>query len=146
MKQDGDKLTGATVRNDNETAIQDGKVAGDEVSFTVARERDGRKVTAKYKGKIKGDSVKGTLESDWSGDWQTLEWEGTAPNDLPVTGMKHVPGVGGAFLLRAKSLGRLSAAAACTTKINEAGAAGQQGAFGCHECFQGATLVDKTLK
>ena len=77
MKQDGDKLTGATVRNDNETAIQDGKVAGDEVSFTVVRERDGRKVTAKYKGKIKGDSVKGTLESDWSGDWQTLEWEGT---------------------------------------------------------------------
>ncbi len=77
LKQEGDKLTGATVRNDNETAIQDGKIAGDQVSFTVVREREGRKVTAKYKGKVSGDNIKGTVESDWSGDWQTLDWEGT---------------------------------------------------------------------
>ena len=77
LKQDGNKLTGATVRNENETQIQDGKIAGDEITFTVIRERDGRKVTAKYKGKITGDTVKGKVESDWSGDWQTLDWEGT---------------------------------------------------------------------
>ena len=77
FKIDGDKLTGATVRNENETQIQDGKIAGDEITFKVIRERDGRKVTAKYKGKISGDTVKGKVESDWSGDWQTLDWEGT---------------------------------------------------------------------
>ena len=77
LKQDGNKLTGATVRNENETQIQDGKIAGDEITFTVIRERDGRKVTAKYKGKITGDTVKGKVESDWSGDWQTLDWEAT---------------------------------------------------------------------
>jgi hypothetical protein len=77
LKQDGDKLTGATVRNETETQIEDGKIAGDEISFKVIRERDGRKVTAKYKGKITGDTVKGKVESDWSGDWQTLDWEGT---------------------------------------------------------------------
>ena len=77
LKQDGDKLTGATVRNENETQIQDGHIAGDEISFKVIRDRDGRKVTAKYKGKITGDTVKGKVESDWSGDWQTLDWEGT---------------------------------------------------------------------
>jgi hypothetical protein len=77
LKQDGDKLTGATVRNENETQIQDGKIAGDEITFTVIRDRDGRKVTAKYKGKITGDTIKGKVESDWSGDWQTLDWEGT---------------------------------------------------------------------
>ena len=77
LKQDGDKLTGAAVRNENETHIQDGKIAGDEITFKVIRDRDGRKVTAKYKGKITGDTVKGKVESDWSGDWQTLEWEGT---------------------------------------------------------------------
>jgi hypothetical protein len=77
LKQDGDKLTGATVRNENETQIQDGKIAGDEISFNVIRDREGRKVTAKYKGKIIGDTVKGKVESDWSGDWQTLDWEGT---------------------------------------------------------------------
>jgi len=77
LKQDGDKLTGTTVRNENETEIQDGKIAGDEITFKVIRDRDGRKVTAKYKGKITGDTVKGKVESDWSGDWQTLDWEGT---------------------------------------------------------------------
>ena len=77
LKQDGDKLTGTTVRNENEAQIQDGKIAGDEITFKVIRERDGRKVTAKYKGKITGDTVKGKVESDWSGDWQTLDWEGT---------------------------------------------------------------------
>ncbi len=76
LKQEGDKLTGTTVRNENETQIQDGKITGDQLSFTVIRERDGRKVTAKYKGKISGDTLKGKVESDWSGDWQTLEWEG----------------------------------------------------------------------
>lgn len=76
LKQDGDKLTGVTVRNENETEIQDGKIAGDEITFKTIRERDGRKVTAKYKGKITGDTIKGNVESDWSGDWQTLDWEG----------------------------------------------------------------------
>jgi hypothetical protein len=77
LKQDGDKLSGATVRNENETQIEDGKIAGDEITFKVIRDRDGRKVTAKYKGKITGDTVKGKVESDWSGDWQTLDWEAT---------------------------------------------------------------------
>ncbi|HTG43694.1 MAG TPA: hypothetical protein VK633_04105 [Verrucomicrobiae bacterium] len=77
LKQNGDKLTGATVRNDNETEIQDGKIAGGEITFKVIRERDGRKVTGKYKGQITGDTIKGKVESDWSGDWQTLDWEGT---------------------------------------------------------------------
>lgn len=77
LKQDGDRLTGAAIRNENETPIEDGKIVGDEITFKVTRERDGRKVTAKYKGKITGDTLKGKVESDWSGDWQTLGWEGT---------------------------------------------------------------------
>src|SRR6476659_8876205 len=35
LKQDGDKLTGTTVRNGNETEIQDGRIAGDEITFRV---------------------------------------------------------------------------------------------------------------
>ena len=58
-------------------AVNRRKIAGDEITFKVIRDRDGRKVTAKYKGKITGDTVKGKVESDWSGDWQTLDWEGT---------------------------------------------------------------------
>jgi hypothetical protein len=76
LKQDGEKLIGALVRSENETQIEDGKIAADEISFKVIRDRDGRKVTAKYKGKITVDTIKGKVESDWSGDWQTLDWEG----------------------------------------------------------------------
>jgi hypothetical protein len=75
LKQDADQLTGAMVRNENE--IQDGKIDGDEIIFKVIRDRDGRKVTAKYKGRISGDTINGKVESDWSGEWQTLDWEGT---------------------------------------------------------------------
>jgi|SRR3954469_18872138 hypothetical protein len=77
LKQDGDKLTGAVVLNDNETAIQEGKIVGDNINFKVQRPRDGRTVTSKYKLKLSGDTLKGKVESDWSGDWQTLDWEGT---------------------------------------------------------------------
>lgn len=77
LQEQGDKLIGTVVRNSNETAIQDGKIEGENISFTVVRERDGRKVTGKYKAKVSGDTLKGKMESDWSGDWQTLDWEGT---------------------------------------------------------------------
>jgi hypothetical protein len=77
-KQDGEKLTGTVVRNDNEVAITEGKIVGDEISFLIIREREGRKITGKYKGKITGDTMKGKMESDWSGpnEWVTLDWEG----------------------------------------------------------------------
>ena len=77
LKQEGDKLTGAVVLNNNETAIQEGKIVGDNINFVVKRPRDGRTVTSKYKLKLSGDALKGKVESDWSGDWQTLDWEGT---------------------------------------------------------------------
>jgi lipopolysaccharide export LptBFGC system permease protein LptF len=77
LKQEGDKVTGTVKLNQNETQIQEGKVKGDEVSFIVKRDRDGRTVTSKYKLKLNGDALKGKVESDWSGDWQTLDWEAT---------------------------------------------------------------------
>jgi len=75
LKQEGDKLTGAVVLNQNETPIQEGVIAGDTINFKVLRQRDGRTVTSKYKLKLAGDALKGKVESDWSGDWQTLDWE-----------------------------------------------------------------------
>jgi len=77
LKQEGDKLTGAVVLNQNETPIQEGVIAGDNINFKVLRQRDGRTVTSKYKLKLTGDALKGKVESDWSGDWQTLDWEAT---------------------------------------------------------------------
>ena len=75
LKLDGDKLTGALVRGDQETKIEDGKFKDGEVSFKVTRERDGNKFTIKYSGKVSGDTIKGKTEVEIGGDTRTRDWE-----------------------------------------------------------------------
>ena len=76
LKLDGTKLTGVMPgRNNNETAIEDGKITGDEISFKVTREFNGNKVTAKYSGKISGDTIKGKIETDRGGQTNSRDWE-----------------------------------------------------------------------
>jgi hypothetical protein len=76
LKQEGERLTGKNVSQFGETDIQEGKVQGNDVSFRIVRERDGRSVTAKYRGKIQEDnSIKGQVESDWSGEVRRSDWE-----------------------------------------------------------------------
>src|SRR2546427_12260778 len=57
LKADGDKLTGSISApgrggQATDTEIGDGKLKGDEVSFTVTREFNGNKVVSKYNGKV----------------------------------------------------------------------------------------------
>ncbi|MGV3774099.1 MAG: hypothetical protein ACO1QB_14455 [Verrucomicrobiales bacterium] len=76
LKQEGDKLTGNTIRsNGDETPIKEGTVKGNEVSFKVVRERDGRSFTSAYNGKIEGDTIKGKVEVDWTGEKRSFDWE-----------------------------------------------------------------------
>ena len=70
------KLTGTiSGRQGAETAIENATLSGDDIAFTVTRERDGRKMTAKYAGKISGDVIKGKIERDFGGQPQTRDWE-----------------------------------------------------------------------
>jgi hypothetical protein len=67
LKAEGDKLTGelsAPGRGGEVAKIEigDGKLKGDEISFTVTREFNGNKIVTKYAGKISGDSIKGESE------------------------------------------------------------------------------------
>jgi hypothetical protein len=81
LKVEGDKLTGNVSMpgrqggQATETAISDGKVKGDEISFTVTREVNGNKFTAKYNGKVTGDAIKGKIESERNGQTQSRDWE-----------------------------------------------------------------------
>jgi len=76
LKLEGDKLTGAMLgRSGQETAITDAKCKDGEISFTVTREREGRKMTAKYSGKVSGDTIKGKIEFQREGQSQSREWE-----------------------------------------------------------------------
>ena len=65
FKVTDDKLTG-TVTNSlspGEAEINDGKVSGDEVSFSLKRNINGAETTVVWKGKISGDEIKFTRTS-----------------------------------------------------------------------------------
>jgi hypothetical protein len=80
LKQDGDKLTGTLSTpgrqgQANETAIGDGQVKANEVSFTVTREFNNNKFVSKYAGKVTGDTIKGTIETERGGNTRSRPWE-----------------------------------------------------------------------
>ncbi|MHB8522119.1 MAG: hypothetical protein ACYDH9_15345 [Limisphaerales bacterium] len=81
LKVDGEKVTGTLSApgrggQGSDTEISDGKLKGDEVSFTVNREFNGNKITFKYNGKIDGDTIKGKIEIQREGqDARSRDWE-----------------------------------------------------------------------
>ena len=61
LKQDGAKLTGkVTLPGGKSQEIQDGKVAGKEISFFIQPSPNGAKVH--HKGEVDGDTIKGKTE------------------------------------------------------------------------------------
>ena len=83
LKVDGAKVTGVLVApgrgggDPTETAIEEGKIAGDAISFNVTRTFQDNKFTTKYVGKLSGDTIKGTIEAPGrgGGDPQKRDWE-----------------------------------------------------------------------
>ncbi len=75
LKLDGEKLTGTVSGRGADTAIEDAKLNGDEISFQVTREFNGNKFTSKYTGKISGDTIKGKMEFERNGQAQSRDWE-----------------------------------------------------------------------
>ena len=81
LKTDGEKLTGALTMPGRqggdpvETAIGDGKVKGDEISFTITREFNNNKMVSKYSGKVSEDTIKGKIESERNGETTSRDWE-----------------------------------------------------------------------
>jgi hypothetical protein len=74
LKAEGEKLTGTVSGRQNDTAIEEGKIKGDEISFQVTREFNGNKVTTKYTAKVSGDLLKGKSESQRDGQPRTREF------------------------------------------------------------------------
>jgi len=59
LKADGDKLTGTVSgMQGRENPISDGKVKGDEISFTVSAETPNGTMKTNYTGKLSGDELK----------------------------------------------------------------------------------------
>jgi hypothetical protein len=79
LKQDGEKLTGKLAGtfggNPVESDISEGMIKGDEIAFTVVRERNDQKFITKYTGKLDGDTIKGKSERDRNGEKVSTDWE-----------------------------------------------------------------------
>lgn len=76
LKLDGDKLTGTVSGRGGETAIQEAKLKGEDISFQVTRENaNGDKFITKYNGKLSGSTIKGKAESERNGQAQSRDWE-----------------------------------------------------------------------
>jgi len=71
FKVEGDKLTGTISGRQSDFPISEGKVKGDDISFTVTQSFGGNEVKSNYKGKVAGDEIKFTRTRE--GSDQSLE-------------------------------------------------------------------------
>ena len=60
FKAEGNKLTGTVSGMQGDNPISDGKIDGDNISFTVALSAGGNEIKLLYKGKVAGDEIKFT--------------------------------------------------------------------------------------
>jgi hypothetical protein len=62
FKVEGTKLSGTLSTQQGETAITDGTVSGDEISFVIVRKMGENEMKQLWKGKVAGDEIKFTRE------------------------------------------------------------------------------------
>jgi len=62
FKAEGTTLTGVHIVTEMETAIKDGKIEGNDISFTVTLDIGGQETEIPHKGTISGDEIKMTYE------------------------------------------------------------------------------------
>ena len=80
LKADGNQLTGTmSGARGGETAISDGKINGDVITFKVKREFQDRSFVMNYEGKVAGDEIKFK---------QTMEGGDRPPREFTATRSK----------------------------------------------------------
>ena len=67
FKVDGSKLTGSMTGPQGDIPLQEGKVAGDQISFSTTLDFGGNSIKILYKGTVSGDQIKMSREREGSG-------------------------------------------------------------------------------
>jgi hypothetical protein len=82
FKADGEKLTGSVSgMQGNQMDISDGKISGNDISFSVTMNMNGNEMKMSYKGTVSGDEIKFTRSREGSDQKQ----EFTAKRDKSST-------------------------------------------------------------
>ena len=75
FKVDGNKLTGETTSEMlGKSTINDGKIDGDDISFSITANMQGNELKLNYKGKVTGDTITLNAEMAGGGGGQSIEW------------------------------------------------------------------------
>src|SRR5690349_17579407 len=79
FKVDGEKLTGTMTGPQGDIPLQEGKVAGNQISFSTTLDFGGNSVKLLYKGTLAGDQLKMSREREGSGQARefTIKRSGT---------------------------------------------------------------------
>ena len=67
FKVDGEKLTGTMTGPQGDLPLQEGKVAGNQISFSATLDFGGNTIKILYKGTVTGDQIKMTREREGAG-------------------------------------------------------------------------------
>ena len=67
FKVDGEKLTGSVAGAQGDMPIQEGKIAGSQISFSTTFDAGGNTIKILYKGTMSSDQMKMTREREGSG-------------------------------------------------------------------------------
>jgi hypothetical protein len=67
FKADGEKLTGSMTGPQGDIPVQEGKVSGNQISFTTTLDFGGNSIKILYKGTVNGNEIKMTREREGSG-------------------------------------------------------------------------------
>jgi autotransporter translocation and assembly factor TamB len=73
FKVEGGKLTGTVSGRQGDTPISDGKIDGDNISFSRTINAGGNSIKVNYKGKVSGDEIKFTVTRE-GGEGQPQEF------------------------------------------------------------------------
>ncbi len=81
LKAEGNQLTGRFARDASRwLAIENGKLAGNEMSFTVKRDRpDGGTMVYQMTGKLVDGKIQGTTKTEMDGNPMSSEWSAQRP-------------------------------------------------------------------
>lgn len=64
LKAEGNTLTGTVSGRNRDTDISDGKIDGNNISFSVVREFNGNQFKQNYKGTVEGDTIHFTVTTE----------------------------------------------------------------------------------